>query len=296
MKKSAYLLLCVSVAAAVLNCRAAGGADLSGQGPLRRVRIVECLNAPAAQMLLLQLDIRLRDMGPDEPAWRSLPSKTAGDREKLEDVFEIGVYDMIFTSDMDYANRLKERGIVRSVTPVWKERVILAGPESASAWTQGMSAAEIMKKAHGDEEYFFSLLTDGSSLAAESALWEDAGVSYPGDNKRYVETGRDPVTALMQAGDERGFILVGESSFAQYTEAERFEPPLAKLADTEYFRVTAVCMAENSGFRKYRTEQAEKYLEWCRGPEAKEIISSFSIAGVSPFSPAERRERSESGP
>jgi ABC-type tungstate transport system permease subunit len=90
----------------------------------------------------------------------------------------------------------------------------------------------------------------------------------------------------MQAGDEGGFALVGEGSFAQYVESERYEPALVKIADTDYFRVTYACLVSDAGFRRNRADDSAKYMEWFQGPDAGEIIAGFSIGGLNPFIPA----------
>ena len=83
---------------------------------------------------------------------------------------------------------------------------------------------------------------------------------------------------------------MGEASFAQYTQAERFEPVLVKIAPTDHFRDTYACLAENSGFRKIRAADAAKYMEWLQGASAAKIISDFSIGGTNPFVPSKQPE------
>jgi tungstate transport system substrate-binding protein len=149
-----------------------------------------------------------------------------------------------------------------------------------------MEASDIMKKAADDNVLFFSRITDDWARNAEDVLWKKAGVDTLTENSGYVETSRDDLSALMQAGDEGAFMLAGEGSYAQYVDLERFEPALIKIADTEYFRVEYACLTSNSGFRKLRSEGAEKFLEWLLSPEGKSEISGFSIGGFNPFVPS----------
>jgi ABC-type tungstate transport system permease subunit len=168
---------------------------------------------------------------------------------------------------------------------VWKERLVLAGPHDKKTEMEGLSADEIMRRISDENALFFSLIMDGFTRKSEYGLWEKANVLSPAENSWYVETSRDSLSALMQAGDEGAFILIGEGSYAQYVESERFEPALARIAETEYFRQTYVCLLENSGFRKIRAESAAKYLEWFQGEDARRIISDFSLGGLNPFMP-----------
>ncbi|MDR3279589.1 MAG: hypothetical protein LBT23_03660 [Synergistaceae bacterium] len=268
----------------ILTFPIAASAGLVERDGHKRARIAECFNDSAAQLLLLQFDSPFRDIGATPPAWQTLMSATPQDIANLDDTLVISAYDMIVTGDMEYAKKLEERGVVRQITPVWNERIILVGPIDRTGEMSGLSAGDILKKVHAGGDLFFSLLTDKRSIEVESELWRTAGVDYPQDGKGYVETGRDPVSALMQVGDERGFMLVGEASFALYIDAERFEPSITKMADTEYFRTSAACLLENSGFRKDRAADARKYIEWFTGADAEKIITSFSIGGINPFS------------
>jgi len=279
--------LYILVSAMIMARCAAASAGLVEQDGFKRARIAECFNNSASQMLLLQFDSPLRNAGTAPPAWQTLPSETPDDFQKLDDILVISAYDMIITGNCDYAEDLRKRGIVREVTPLWKERFILVGPVGRESELSGLGVPEIMKRIHAGEELFFSMLNDISAREAENELWNASGVSDPQHGKGYVETGRDSVAALMQAGDERGFMLVGEASFALYADAERFDPALTKISDTDYCRTSVVCVLENSGFRKDRAANAAKYAEWFASPEAKKIISSFSLGGINPFSPAD---------
>jgi ABC-type tungstate transport system permease subunit len=285
MGKKHNLKFAAFVIVIVLALHGTASAGLVEPDGHKRTRIAECVNDSPAQMLLLQFDSPLREIGATPPAWQTLPSDTPQDYEALNDVLVIGAYDMIITGDPDYAQSLVERGIVRKTVPVWKERIILVGPMGREDM-KGLPAAEIMRRVFSGDELFFSLLMDKSVMDAESVLWKASGIEYPHEGKGYVETGRDSVSALMQVGDERGFTLIGEASFSLYLDSERFEPSIEKLADTEYFKTGMVCLTENSGFRKFRTADAEKYIDWFASPEAEKVISSFFIGGTAAYSQA----------
>jgi ABC-type tungstate transport system permease subunit len=230
---------------------------------------------------------RLDSLGEEPPIWTTLPSSTVEDYEKLDDVGVIAFFDMMITSDREYAERLLERGLSSELVPVFRERLVLVGPAGMAPSLAGMSTDAILRKIFDEERLFFSPLSDRWIIESADALWASAGVENPGGNRGYVETGRDNVSALLQAGDENGFMLTGEASFAQYLDVQREEVYLAKLADTDYFRETIVCIMTNAGFRKERTRTARKYLEWLRSEEGQSEVGKFSMGGVAPFAPAE---------
>lgn len=256
----------------------------------KRVRFAECFNRPAAQFLMMAFDSPLGEIGTVPPSWATLPSETPEDLKNLEDTFVMANFDIIITGNKSYADSLRKRGMVKSPVPLWKERIILVGPAEKSAALNGLDAASAIGKIFEGNHLYFSLLADDRVRDAETALFESAGIGDGASYRGYVETSRDDLTALFQAGDEGAFLLVGEASFAQYVEAERFEPALVRIASAGHFRDTYACLAENSGFRRIRAADAAKYIEWLRSASAAQIISGFSIGGTNPFVPSEQPE------
>jgi ABC-type tungstate transport system permease subunit len=257
--------------------------ELSDADNYKRVRVMECANSPAVQLLLYRCGQSLAEIGSVPPAWQTLPAETVDDHEKLRDVMTTGVYDIIITSDEGYAKELLSRGLVRKAVPIFRERVVLAG---LARDLSGLGVAEIMKSIFDEKLLFFSRLSDKAIIDAENELWRLAGIDRPGESRGYVETGRDEAGALFQADEEGGFILAGEASFALYLGSTSSHV-LSSLSDTGYFRTTYACLTENFGFRKIRTEDAEKYMEWFAGEDGKNVVSTFSIGELNPFLPGE---------
>jgi ABC-type tungstate transport system permease subunit len=192
---------------------------------------------------------------------------------------------MIITGDYHYSEWLDDKGLIKKRVPIWKERLILVGPTGRKTEMEGFDATEVMRRISDENALFFSLIMDNFVRASEDDLWKKASPVPVDTNKGYVETSRDGLGALLQAGDEGGFVLIGEGSFAQYVESERFVPALVKIADTEYFRTAYACLLTNAGFRKIRSRDAEKYLNWFQSEDAGQLISDFSIGGMNPFIP-----------
>jgi ABC-type tungstate transport system permease subunit len=252
----------------------------------RRVRFAECFNRPPSQFLMMAFDSPLGEIGTVPPSWATLPSETPEDLKNLEDTFVMANFDIIITGNEAYAESLRKRGLVKRPVPLWKERIILAGPAEVLAAFGGLDAVSAVRKIFSENGLYFSLLADEDVREAEGTLLKSAGIEDSASYRGYVETTRDDLSALFQAGDEGGFLLVGEASFAQYVEAERLNPALVKIAPTDHFRHTYACLAENAGFRKIRAADAAKYMEWLQGASAAGIISDFSMGGTNPFAPS----------
>ncbi|MDR1650226.1 MAG: substrate-binding domain-containing protein, partial [Synergistaceae bacterium] len=276
------ILACVLSLVFVTRLFAAGIAETEGH---KRVRFAECFNRPAAQFLMMSFDAPLGEIGTVPPSWATLPSETPEDLKNLEDISVMANFDIIITGNGAYADSIMKRGLVKRPVPLWRERIILVGPAEEAAAFSGLDAASAIGKIFEGDRLYFSLLSDDRVRDAEAALCESAGVAERASYRGYVETSRDDLSALFQAGDEGGFMLVGEASFAQYTVAERFEPALVKIAPTDHFRDTYACLAENSGLRRTRAVDAEKYAEWLQSPAAAKIISDFTIGEINPFVP-----------
>jgi ABC-type tungstate transport system permease subunit len=251
-----------------------------------RVRIAECFNSPPSQFLLLGFAAPLGAIGTVPPLWKTLGFETPEDAERLEDTLAIAKFDIIITGNSAYAELLDKRGLVERLVPAYHETVILVGPAEMAPAMGRPDAPSAMKRIFSENRIYFSLLGDARVREAEADLMKSAGVSLDFTNQRYVETSRDDLSALFQAGDEGGFLLVGEASYAQYVEAERFEPQLVRIASTDYVRTTYACLLKNSGFRKIRSADAAKYMEWLRGEDARKLISDFRIGGMNPFIPS----------
>jgi ABC-type tungstate transport system permease subunit len=281
------LLACVLSCLFAPRLFAAGIADPDRH---KRVRFAECFNRPPAQFLMTAFDAPLGEIGTVPPSWATLPSETPENLKNLEDTFVMANFDIIITGNRAYADSLLNRGLVKRPVPLWRERIILVGPAKESAALNGIDAVSAIAGIFAGNHLYFSLLSDDRAREAETALFESAGVGDVASYRWYVETSRDDLNALFQAGDEGGFLLVGEASFAQYADAERLAPALVKIAPTDHFRETYACLAENAGFRKIRAADAAKYMEWLQSSSAAKIISDFSIGGTNPFIPPERPE------
>jgi ABC-type tungstate transport system permease subunit len=165
---------------------------------------------------------------------------------------------------------------------VFGEEIVLVGPEGPGDFANE-DAKGVMGRVFREGMPFFSLISNEWSLKAERALFESAGVKDPEDNKNYVQSSRDDVTAMFQAGDEGAFLLVGEGSYASYREAQRSSTMLRKVAGTGIYRKGYVCVVKDSGFRKERGLLASRLAAWLRGGEARKTVESFDMAGIAPF-------------
>ncbi|MDR3331027.1 MAG: hypothetical protein LBT08_00220 [Synergistaceae bacterium] len=248
-----------------------------------RVRIAECSNPPPIQLFLLRLGESLARLSEEPPAWQTLPAATEDDIRNSSMASVVGVYDMVFTSDEEYERRLEESGILRKSRPILEEELILVGPDVSFEELSGAETDAILRKIFSEDRTFLSLVKNRWVLASQRSLLAEAGVKNPGLNKNYVESSKDDLGALIQAGDEDAFMLVGEASFAQYQDSQRGMPMLRVLARVGIRRRCYVALISNMGFRKVRSETADKYFDWLAGDEGSSAIEGFKLGGMNPF-------------
>lgn len=278
MKKTVLLsLIVLSMLCHAVSARA------SDFDPTKRVRIVECFNLPSVQLLLLQMHAPLAAIGEMPPIWQTIPSETLEEREVLYKPSVIGVYDMLITGSEQHARDLEKQGLLRRMTPLFSEKLILAGPPGSKATFAQTALPDILRKIFAEEQLFFSLLRNDWVAASEEKILARTGITDPGKNKNYVETGRDDLSALLQAGDEGGFMLVGEASFAQYQLSLYGETALEIVAETDFAHTTYLCLFTNAGFKKARTQTADQYAQMLEGEEGRKLIESFRFGEIHPF-------------
>jgi ABC-type tungstate transport system permease subunit len=253
-----------------------------GISPNKIVRISELANSQAAQFLLVVLNSSFLALTEVPPMWETLRSETLEGRDALLRSDVIGDFDMMFTSDYEAVRDLFDRGLLRSFFPVFSEEILLVGPDPSGDASE-MGAVAVMERIFREGMPFFSLMANEWSIKAEDILWQAAGIDDPGINKNYVQSSRDDVTAMFQAGDEGAFLLVGLGSYAAYRDVQRSSPALEKIAGTGVYKKSYVCLVKNSGFRKDRARTASMLASWLMGVEAGRIVDSFDIAGMTPF-------------
>jgi ABC-type tungstate transport system permease subunit len=247
------------------------------------VRIAEFLNSPAIQLLLVSINTVIEDAVDSPPAWQTLSARTEEERAALAAQGAMIPFDLVLTSDELVVGELFAQGELRSAFPIFSEELILVGP---SGDVSGLNAEGIMGKIFSEELHFVNLMYNAWVWESERRLWSAAGVERPGDNKNYIESSRNDVTALFQAGDEGAYALVGEGSFAQYSDAQGEDAALVKIVGTGIYRKCYLCVTKSPASRLQRAAAAESLGVWFRSEGFREAIDNFEIGGVKAFKSA----------
>ncbi len=285
-KKFVYLLLSLSLIVLFLAGESALAASPTpspfGSQP-GRVRILDYENGSAAGLLLLEIDRAMGNLLPVKPAWDSLDRISAGSPEQLAVSVASGTYDLVITGDEAFVKNLGDRGALQDRIPLFGSELILVGPKGEEKRYEGKKTAEIMKELFVAKKIFFTPMDDAWTGEQEAKLWREAGVSSPGTNVNYVESGRDDLSLLLQVEEEGGYTLTTAGAFAQYLTSTRAPESLVKMAGTGAFHTHYLCLVDHQGFREERTKNAEKLAEWLVGEKASKTINGFTLAEIRPF-------------
>jgi ABC-type tungstate transport system permease subunit len=274
------LLVLLIIAPGVLGARASQAADYGG-----RLGVAEILARSPAHLLLFKLSASFPSGAGRNSVWTNI----SPNEEALAAAVSSSLCDVIFIDNEDALKKLEEAELLRETFPLFTEDIILAGPASMRETFAPMSADAAMKAVYDRGLKFFKLRHNVSVEGAEREMWRRAGVKEPWNNKQYIESSRDDVTALFQIGDEEAFALAGEASFGEYSASYRDGAPLVKMTAAGIKKTYYVCLTNISViYLPERAAAADKLAEWLRGDEAGNIISSFAIGGVKPFKTAKQ--------
>lgn len=241
-----------------------------------KVRIADYGNGNVTRLLLLEAGRHLAELSRDIlPVWMTLDAPASSS--------SITGFDMLITSDEEYLRKLQEGGVSMDCRPIFLDELILVGPGTAPL-PKSVPVEVVLRGIHAGGLPFFSLMRDEWVEACERNLWKRSGIGRPQENRSYVESGRDEVSALMQSSDEGAFLLVSESAFAAYQDAQRDAPNLSKFAGSGLFRTCYACVVQTGAkSRMKRRSGAALYAAWLESPAGRSFAEDFSLGGVNPF-------------
>lgn len=199
-----------------------------------------------------------------------------------------GDADALLTNDATLVDALEEKGWARSVQTIMGNQLFLAGPEADPASASGLPLKEAFHRIAETNSFFISPLRGGWFTVVEAGLWRAAGVADPEALKGYISSGRNRLAAMIQAGEEGGYILTDPATFAVYEASSRGQPSSLKAIssrtegpDNRYFLV----VIERGIPGSQRFKNAEVLSDWLASDQAKKIISDYALSGHHPFVP-----------
>lgn len=286
MKKLSKSIIIATAVLLLLGTSRIYSAEASESVPLKTdsavvVRIAEYTNSPTARLLLMKMNSCLKALSDSAPAWQTLETSD-DDGASIRAVSTVAQYDIIFTDDEEYIKDLESIGLLGQTTVLFTEEIILAGPEEPK-FSDASTLLDMLSIIFKENRLFLTLIKNKYIEQEEHKLWGEAGITSPSENKNYVESGKDEISALMQAGDEGAYILVGAGSFAEYQDAQRIETPLISLSGTKSFRKHYMALVSRESSKNERTKTAEKYMKWLTEKDGRAFINGFELGGITPF-------------
>lgn len=246
-------------------------------------RILDFENGSAAGLLFLAIDQKIESRFKMRPAWQSHDRASVDDAGPLADEAASGAFDIVITGDEAFVEEIAARGALLDRRPLFRSELILLGLLGNEKKFDGKETPEIMKALFDSGKIFFTPMGDAWITAREALLWREAGVSDPGDNVNYVESGRGGLSLLLQVEEEGGYTLATTGAFAQYMTSTRAPEPLVRLAGTGFYQTHYLCLIDHRGFRQERAQNAQKLAGWLIREEAARTINDFTLSEIRPF-------------
>lgn len=257
------------------------GGERTAKGVVRLYQIHDSQCSPLLLLLdqafSLSTDIRID--------WHDA---TQIERAELFRIVTEGDADVLLTNDATLVDELKKKELARFSRVVMSNQLFLVGPEADPAGAFGLPPEEAFCRIADTGSLFVSPLYGGWFAVVESKLWQSAGIADPEALKGYISSGRNRLSAMMQVGDEGGYILTDPATFAAYEGASTVHPvplkPISSRADgpnNQYF----IVVIERGILNGQRVKSAEVLYEWLVSDHAQQIILSYTLSGHHPFAP-----------
>ncbi len=185
-----------------------------------------------------------------------------------------GDVDAVLSHDQKAA--LLAEGHFSRRVPVMRQDFVLLGPAHDPAGVRSAaSAVEALARIARARAPFVSRGDDSGTHKAEQALWRAAGVEPRGPWYRPIGAGMG--AALNTAAAMGAYVLSDRASWLAFRNRQGltlvFEDPQDPMLQTLY----AFLVVNPDKGPHLRTSAAERLADWLTGPEARALISEFTI-------------------
>jgi len=196
---------------------------------------------------------------------------------------ERGDVDVLMVHAPAAEKRFMAAGFGKARLPVMHNDFVLLGPPADPAGVrEAASAAEAMRRiARAGAAAFVSRGDDSGTHKKELSLWSAAGVSPAG--QWYLPAGQSMGAVIRIADDKQAYTLADRGTCLAYRGELGLEILLA--GDEALYNPYHVILLNEERHPHIRSELAERYAEFVRGPVGQRIIRGFTAGGEQLFHP-----------
>lgn len=166
--------------------------------------------------------------------------------------------------------------------PVMHNDFIIVGPATDPAGLkQANDLDEAMQRLLDGKHGFVSRGDDSGTHKKEMRLWQRVDATPDGD--WYMSVGQGMGVVLRIASDKNAYALTDRGTYLAFMD--KLELDIVFENDASLFNPYHVIIVNPEKHPHTQTDQAQKYVDFIRGPEGQELIRSFRVNGKVLFHP-----------
>jgi tungstate transport system substrate-binding protein len=159
---------------------------------------------------------------------------------------------------------------------------LIAGPAQDPARVRGsQDAVEAMRKIHAVKARFISRGDESGTHVKERELWRAAEMEPKWED--YLSAGVGMGRALLMAGEMQAYTLCDRATFAALRARTGLE--ILAAGDPRLYNEYGVVAVNPARFRGINAADADKFVSWLTGADARRLIAGFRIGGQQVFFP-----------
>jgi len=198
--------------------------------------------------------------------------------------------DVLMVHDPEAEEEFMKRGFGFERKPFMYNEFVLIGPRNDPAGIRGMSVNEAMKAIAKWGAIFVSRGDESGTHKREMSLWRAAGLSVPGKEPWYIETGQGMRNTIQIAEELGAYTLADRGTYVQYEADNHGNPPLVVLVDggSTLRNQYSVIVVNPRRCKDVQLGLALRFMRWLLSSDTQRLIAGYKILGNQLFIPNAR--------
>ena len=175
-----------------------------------------------------------------------------------------------------------EQGFGRERLPVMHNDFVLIGPPADPAGVKSaLNLAGALQRIAASGAGFISRGDDSGTHKKELSLWQAAGLEPGG--KWYLSVGQGMGAVIKITDDKQTYTLSDRGTYLAFRDKIGLD--IVYAGDQALFNPYHVILLNEAKHPHIKADLARRYADFIRGPEGRQLIANFKIAGEQLFYP-----------
>lgn len=195
--------------------------------------------------------------------------------------------DVLMVHDPEAEEEFMKGGFGLERRPFMYNDFILIGPQDDPAGIRGMLVDQVMKNIAKKGAVFVSRGDGSGTHKREMSLWRVAGLSIPGREPWYIETGQGMRNTIQIAEELGAYTLTDRGTYIQYEADNNSNPALVMLVEGEssFINQYSVIIVNPQRCRDVKIDLAKRFVKWLVSSDTQRLIAEYKILGKQLFIP-----------